>query len=293
MLLGAAGFVQSLAASLTNVIFIWISLKGRTMFNVRVLGACLAAALVALMPVDAFAQTGRTITVLAAASLTNVMQDVGKRYETASGKKVVFSFAASMILAKQIEASAGADMFISADSESMDYLEGKNLIVKASRVNLLRNRLVLIAPADSRITLSIAPRFKLAEALRGGRLALATVDSVPAGRYGKAALTALGVWDSVKDHLAQGEDVRATLAYVARGEAPLGIVYATDARVEPRVRVIATFPENSHEPIVYPAALIKDANPDAARFLAYLRSREAGGIFAASGFEVPAASPTR
>ena len=261
------------------------------MFNLRGVRVGLAAALLTLMPVASFAQSGRGITVLAAASLTNVLQEVGKRYESASGKKVNFSFAASMILAKQIEASAGADMFISADSESMDYLEARNLIAKPSRTNLLGNRLVLVAPANSRISLSIVPRFKLAQALQGGRLALATVDSVPAGRYGKAALTALEVWDSVKDHLAQGEDVRATLAYVARGEAPLGIVYATDARIEPRVHVIATFPENTHEPIVYPAALTKDANPDAARFLSYLRGSEAGRIFAAAGFEVPAPSP--
>ena len=263
------------------------------MFNVRGLRVSLAVALLVLTPFVALAQGARPITVLAAASLTNALQEVGKRYESESGKKVVFSFAASMILAKQIEASAGADLFISADSESMDYLESRNLIAKATRTNLLRNRLVLITPADSAIRLAIAPRFKLAEALHGGRLALATVESVPAGRYGKAALTTLGVWNSVKDHLAQGEDVRATLAYVARGEAPLGIVYATDARIEPRVRVVATFPENTHEPIVYPAALIKDANPDAARFLSYLRSSEAGPIFAAAGFAVPAPSPAR
>jgi molybdate transport system substrate-binding protein len=263
------------------------------MFKSRGLRVGLAAALLVLTPFFAFGQGARPVTVLAAASLTNVLQEVGKRYESASGKKVVFSFAASMILAKQIEASAGADLFISADSESMDYLESKNLIAKATRTNLLHNRLVLVAPADSAITLSIAPRFKLAEALHGGRLALATVESVPAGRYGKAALTALGVWDSVKDHLAQGEDVRATLAYVARGEAPLGIVYATDARIEPRVRVVATFPDNTHEPILYPAALTKDAGPDAARFLAYLRSGESGRIFAAAGFDVPAPVPPR
>ncbi len=257
------------------------------MFNLRGLLLCLAAALFALVPASSFAQGGRGITVLAAASLTNVMQDVGKRYEAASGKKVVFSFAASMILAKQIEASAGADMFISADSESMDYLEKRNLLARPTRTNLLANRLVLVAPANSRVSLAIAPRFRLAEALQGGRLALATVDSVPAGRYGKAALTALGVWDSVKDHLAQGEDVRATLAYVARGEAPLGIVYATDARIEPRVRVVATFPENTHEPIVYPAALTKDANPDAARFLTFLKAPAAGRIFSSAGFDVP------
>ena len=261
------------------------------MWNTRGFRVCLAAALLALLPFVSFAQSGRSTTVLAAASLTDVMQDLGRRYESARGKKVVFSFAASMILAKQIEASAGADMFISADSESMDYLEGKNLIAKPTRTNLLANRLVLVAPASSRISLAIVPRFKLAEALHGGRLALATVDSVPAGRYGKAALIALGVWDSVKEHLAQGEDVRATLAYVARGEAPLGIVYATDARIEPRVRVVATFPETTHEPIVYPAALTKDANRDAAQFLAFLQGPEAAGIFARAGFDVPAASP--
>ncbi len=263
------------------------------MFHVRGLRVSLAVALLVLTPFVALAQGARPITVLAAASLTNVLQEVGKGYESGSGKKVAFSFAASMILAKQIEASAGADLFISADSESMDYLESKNLIAKATRTNLLRNRLVLVAPADSAIRLSIAPRFKLAEALHGGRLALATIESVPAGRYGKAALTTLGVWDSVKDHLAQGEDVRATLAYVARGEAPLGIVYATDARIEPRVRVVATFPENTHEPILYPAALTKDANPDAARFLAFLKGAEAGRMFSSAGFEVASPSPQR
>jgi molybdate transport system substrate-binding protein len=264
------------------------------MFKIRGLRVSLAAALFVLTPFVASAQNARGITVLAAASLTNVLQEVGKRYEADNnGKTVVFYFAASMILANQIEASAGADMFISADSESMDYLEVRNLIAKPTRANLLRNRLVLVAPADSKIRLSITPQFKLAEALQGGRLALATVDSVPAGRYGKAALTALGVWDSVKDHLAQGEDVRATLSYVARGEAPLGIVYATDARIEPRVRVVATFPDNTHEPIVYPAALTKDANSDAAQFLSYLRGPKARDIFAAAGFEISASSPPR
>ena len=147
-----------------------------------------------------------------------------------------------MILAKQIEASSGADVFISADAESMDYLDSKNLIARQTRRNLLSNSLVLIAPANSRIALTLAPGIKLAEALRGGRLALANVDTVPAGRYARAALTALGAWDSVKDRLAQGEDVRGALA-MSRGEAPLGIVYATDARIEPRVRVVGTFPQ--------------------------------------------------
>jgi molybdate transport system substrate-binding protein len=246
-----------------------------------------------LLPVAAAAQNAGRITVLAAASLTNVMQEIGKNYQTATGKQAVFSFAGSMILAKQIEASTGADMFISADTESMDYLDRKNLIERASRTILFGNSLVLIAPADSRITIRIAPGFKLADALMGGRLALADTQSVPAGRYGKAALMALGVWDSVKDRLAQGEDVRATLAYVARGEAPLGIVYATDARIEPRVRVAGAFPENTHEPIVYPAALTRDAKPDAASFLAYLKGPAARAVLERAGFTVRSAAPLR
>ena len=257
------------------------------MFAVRWLRTIAAAALLLLLPFAAQAQTEDPITVLAAASLTNVMQEIGKTYQAETGKRVVFSFAGSMILAKQIEASAGADLFIAADTESMDYLDRKNLIARTTRTNLLGNSLVLIAPADSKIALRIAPGFALATALGSGRLALATPDSVPAGRYGKAALTALGVWDGVKDRLAQGEDVRATLAYVARGEAPLGIVYATDAKVEPKVRIIGTFPESSHEPIVYPAALTRGAKPDAARLLDYLRTAGPRAVFTRAGFSVP------
>jgi len=245
----------------------------------------LIAALIAL-PLPAAAQTADRLMVFAAASLTNTLNEIGRDYGRARGKRVVFAFAASMTLAKQIEASSGADVFIAADAESMDYLEQRGLIAKPTRQNLLGNSLVLIAPADSKVALAIAPRMKLAEALAGGRLALANVDSVPAGRYGKAALTALGVWNSVANHLAQGDDVRTTLAYVARGEAPLGIVYATDARIEPRVRVVGTFPANSHPPIVYPVASTADAKPDAAFFLAYLKSREARAVFERAGFRV-------
>src|SRR5262249_42657938 len=143
---------------------------------------------------------------------------------------------------------------------------------------------VLIAPAYSNVSLAIAPQMRIAEALRGGRLAMANVETVPAGRYGKSALTALGVWTQIADKLAQGEDVRTALAYVARGEAPLGIVYATDARVEPRVRVVGTFPENTHPPIVYPVALTSEATPDAAQFLAYLRGPAARAVFERAGF---------
>ena len=256
------------------------------MYPLRWLKGIASAAFLLLQPLTAQAQTGQSITVLAAASLTNVMQEIGKSYEASAGKTVVFSFAGSMVLAKQIEASTGADLFISADTESMDYLDKKNLIARNTRTDLLGNRLVLIAPANSKTALRIAPGFGLAGALQGGRLALATPESVPAGRYAKAALTALGVWDSVKNQIAQGEDVRATLAYVARGETPLGIVYATDARIESKVRVVATFPDNSHEPIVYPTALTKDAKPDAALFLAYLKTPSARVIFERAGFTV-------
>ena len=251
----------------------------------RYLAAVLLSGLLVLpLPVSA-QDTGR-ITVFGAASLANALEAIGQDYGRTSGKRVVFSFAASMTLAKQIEASSGADLFVSADTESMDYLEQRNLIAKPTRQNLLGNSLVLIAPADSKVGLAIGPRMKLAEALNGGRLAVANVDSVPAGRYGKAALTALGVWASVENRLAQGEDVRTALAYVARGESPLGIVYATDARVEPRVKVVGTFPPASHSPIVYPAALTNDAKRDAASFLDYLKGPQARAVFERAGFTV-------
>jgi molybdate transport system substrate-binding protein len=254
-------------------------------YMLRYLAAALLGVFLAL-PVPASAQNTGRITVFGAASLTNTLEAIGREYERTGGKRVVFSFAASMTLAKQIEASSGADIFISADAESMDYLEQRNLIARPTRQNLLGNRLVLIAPADSKVALTIGPRMKLAEALAGGRLAVANVDSVPAGRYGKAALTALGVWPTVQNRLAQGDDVRTSLAYVARGEAPLGIVYATDARVEPRVKVVGTFPASSHPPIVYPAAMTADANSDARPFLAYLRGPQARAVFERAGFTV-------
>jgi molybdate transport system substrate-binding protein len=168
----------------------------------------------------------------------------------------------------------------------MDYLAQRGLIQPATRRNLLGNRLVLIAPADTKVTLAIAPRFALARALGGGRLALADPDSVPAGKYARAALSALGVWDSVAAHVASAENVRAALAYVARGEAPFGVVYRTDALGEKRVRIVGTFPEGSHDPIVYPAALTREAGPEAAQFLRFLSGVEARTIFRKHGFIV-------
>ena len=257
------------------------------MFRTPWLTAITAATLFFFSALDpAPAREPDSIIVFAGASLSDVMQQIGKNYEASTGKRVTFSFAGSMVLARQIEASAGVDLFISADVESMDYLDGKGLIAKNSRVDLLGNRLVLIAPAASKTALTVTRGFPLAQALMGGRLAVANTETVPAGRYAKAALMALNAWDSIKTALAQGEDVRAALAYVARGEAPLGIVYATDARVEPKVRVVATFPESSHEPIIYPAALTRDGKPEARDFLAYLKTVSARNILERAGFTV-------
>jgi molybdate transport system substrate-binding protein len=242
-----------------------------------------AILLLALAPFPALAAD---ITVFGAASLSDALKEIAADYQATSGKSVAVSFAASSALARQIEASGGADIFLSADLDWMDYLDKKGLLAPGSRENLLGNRLVLIAPKDAATPVTITAHFDLMAALKGGRLAIANPDTVPAGKYGKAALTALGVWDSVADHLANAEDVRVALAYVARGEAPLGIVYETDAKAEPNVRIVGIFPENSHPPILYPAALIKDAKPEARGFLTYLSSPKAGAMFAKDGFSV-------
>jgi molybdate transport system substrate-binding protein len=225
-----------------------------------------------------------TVLVFAAASLSDVMQEVGNAYRGRTGVDIKSSFAASSVLAKQIEAGAPADVFLSADREWMDYLEQRNLLKAGSRRDLLGNDLVLIAPADSGVRLRIAPGFKLAAALDGGRLACGDPDSVPAGLYARAALTKLGVWDSVAPQLARAENVRVALAYVARGETPLGIVYRTDAQAEPRVRIVDVFPADTHPPITYPVALTTHAAQEAARFSEFLASEEARRTFAAHGF---------
>jgi molybdate transport system substrate-binding protein len=226
------------------------------------------------------------LTVFAAASLTDAMQEVGKSWQAKSGHTVVFSFAASSVLARQIEASGGADMFLSADSDWMNYLDTRNLIARDTRKDLLGNHLVLISPAGVPVSLTIASHFDLAGALAGGRLAIADPASVPAGKYGKAALVTLDVWDSVAGYLAQAENVRAALAYVSRGETPLGIVYTTDALSDPSVRIVGTFPDNTHAPIVYPVALAKDAKPLAKSFLSYLSGPQARAVFAKDGFVI-------
>jgi molybdate transport system substrate-binding protein len=243
----------------------------------------LAVVALALAPVAAAADS---VTMFAAASLTDALGDIGKAYKAKTGNDVVFSFAASSVLAKQIEASGGADLFMSADSDWMDYLDKKGLIAPGSRSNLLGNHLVLIAAVSDPMTITIAPHLDLAGALHGGKLAVADPASVPAGKYAKASLTALGVWDSVAGNLAPAENVRMALSYVSRGEAPLGIVYATDAMSDKGVRVVGTFPENTHPPIVYPAGLTKDAKPGAKAFFAFLTGPEARAIFEKDGFAI-------
>lgn len=243
------------------------------------LSACLAAPAVA-------APQARELVVFAAASLKNALDDAAARWAQAAGRPAPkISYAASSALARQIELGAPADLFISADLDWMDYLAARKLIRPDSRVNLLANRIVLIAPKDSAVSVAIGPGFDLTKALGGGRLAMANVEAVPAGRYGKAALEKLGAWNGVKDSIAQAENVRAALLLVSRGEAPLGIVYQTDAAADPNVRILGVFPDDSHPPIVYPAAVTKDSdNPDAAVFLAFLRSPAARTAFEKQGF---------
>jgi molybdate transport system substrate-binding protein len=225
--------------------------------------------------------------IFAAASLKSALDEVAMQWQRESGKKVVISYAASNTLIKQIEQGAPADIFVSADLDWMDYGQQKNLIDAQTRSNLLSNRIVLVAPKDASFTLNITPGFDLASALKGGRLAMANVDAVPAGKYGKAALEKLGAWEGVKDKIAQADNVRAALLLVSRGEAPIGIVYRTDAASEPAVKVVGTFPEDSHPPITYPVALTKTStNPDARAFLSYIRSPAARPAFERQGFTI-------
>jgi molybdate transport system substrate-binding protein len=199
----------------------------------------------------------------------------------------VVSYGASSALARQIENRAPADIFISADLDGVDYLAERKLIKPETRFNLLGNRLVLIAPADSKINLTIAPKFPLAQALGNDRLAMADPTAVPAGKYGKAALESLGVWSSVSDKIASAQDVRATLLWVSRGEAPLGIVYQTDAAADKGVKIIGAFPESTHPPIIYPIAVTAvSTNPGAAAYVSFLKSPSAKPAFEKQGFVV-------
>ena len=222
--------------------------------------------------------------VFAAASLTNVVGELSTAWSAKSGVPVKNSFAASSLLARQIEAGGRADAFISADQEWMDYLQARNLIDKSARRNLVGNRLVLIAPADSKVELKIAPGFDLAGTLGKRRLATGDPDTVPVGRYARSALVSLGVWDEIQDRLVRADNVRSAMTFVALGEVPLGIVYATDAKVDSKVRIVDTFPENTHPPITYPGAAIKGSRGDAREFLEFLASPQARDIWVKHGF---------
>ncbi|HZK92447.1 MAG TPA: molybdate ABC transporter substrate-binding protein [Stellaceae bacterium] len=228
------------------------------------------------------------VVVFAAASLKNALDAIDADWRNASGKHATISYAASSALAKQIEADAPADVFISADLDWMDYLDKKHLIAPGSRHNLLGNSLVLIAPADAKAAnVDIAQGFPLAKLLNGGKLAMADSNAVPAGKYGKAALTKLGVWGSVSGQVAAAENVRACLLLVARGEAPYGIVYKTDAAIEPKVQIVGAFPADSHPAIIYPTGLVASSkNPDAPAFAAYLSGPDATREFNRYGFTV-------
>ena len=233
------------------------------------------------------------ILVFAAASLAGALDEVDGAFSAKSGVPVKVSYAASSVLAKQIEAGAPAEVFLSADREWMDYLDSRALISRDSRRELLGNALVLIAPVGSTLKLAIAPGFDLAGALGAGRLSCADPDTVPAGRYARAALVQLGVWDRIEARLLRAENVRAALAYVARAEAPLGIVYRTDAQAEKRVRVVGTFPADTHPPITYPLALTLSARARAAQYAEFLTGQAAREIFTRYGFAVlPAGART-
>src|SRR5207237_1941240 len=254
----------------------------------RAKGAAATAPRAAAAPAAAATEPARReLLGFAAASLSDALEEVGRAFTAATGVRVAASYAASSVLAKQIEAGAPSDAFFSADVAWVDYLEKRGLIQPSSRRDVLRNMLALIAPADSTLRLRIAPGFDLAGALKGGRLAIADPDSVPAGEYARAALTRLDVWSRVSDRAVRGENVRAALAYVARGEAPLGIVYATDAQAEKRVRVVDVFPEDSHPPITYVVALTSRARPEAAQLVEFLTGDAARQIFVRYGFTAP------
>ena len=224
-------------------------------------------------------------TVFAAASLENALDDVDTAFTKQSGIKVIVSYGASSALAKQIEQGAPADIFVSADLQWMDYGVQKKVIRDDTRFNLLGNKLVLIAAKDAKIdNVTIGPGFDLAKLAGDGRVATGDVRAVPAGLYAKASLERLGAWAAVEPKLTMTEDVRFALRLVARGEAQLGVVYETDAKVEPNVKIVGVFPDNSHDPIIYPVALTADAKPDAVQYLSFLRTQTAKSIFESYGF---------
>jgi molybdate transport system substrate-binding protein len=227
----------------------------------------------------------KTLVVFAAASMKNALDDIDAAYTAKTGVKVSASYAASSTLAKQLEQGAPADIFISADTDWMDYAVGKKNINEPTRVNLLGNTIVLIAPKDSKIdNVSIGPGFDLAKLAGDGKIATGDVKAVPVGKYAKAALEKLGAWQAAEPKFAMAESVRAALTLVARGEAALGIVYSTDAKVEPGVKIVGTFPADTHPPIIYPVAATSTAKAEAKDYLDYLHSSAAKAVLEKYGF---------
>jgi molybdate transport system substrate-binding protein len=228
------------------------------------------------------------ITVAAAASLSDAMTEAGKVFKADTGNTVHFSFAASSTLAKQIESGAPVALFISADEDWMNYVDTKGLVASGTRTDLLGNSLVLIEPADRADQVEIGPGFPLASLLGHGKLAMGEPSSVPAGKYGREALTSLGVWDSVSAKVVSADSVRSALAFVQSGETPFGIVYGTDAAVTKQVRVAGTFPASSHKPITYPVAVIRAGDSaDARAFLSFVKGPKCRDIFTRYGFTAP------
>jgi molybdate transport system substrate-binding protein len=254
--------------------------------NRRLLLKLVVAAFAAL-PLALPAAAADKVTVFAAASMKNALDAANAEWQKETGNETTVSYAASSALAKQIEAAAPADLFISADLAWMDYVAERKLIREDTRSNLLGNRIVLIAPKDKAEKVEIKEGFDLAGLIGDGKLAMGAVDSVPAGKYGKAALEKLGIWSSVEGKVAGAESVRAALALVSRGEAPYGIVYQTDAAADPGVAIVGAFPEDSHPPIIYPVAILADSkSPAASAYLDFLKSDKAAPFFTEQGFTV-------
>ena len=251
----------------------------------RLAGLLVAIAILCGSPPSPACAQDKSLTVFAAASMKNALDDIDTAYTAKTGIKIVASYAASSALAKQIEQGAPADIFLSADTDWMDYAATRKAINEPTRINLLGNSIVLIAPKDSKIDkVSIGQGFDLAKLAGNGKIATGDVSAVPVGKYAKAALEKFGAWQAAESKFAMAESVRAALTLVARGEAALGIVYSTDARVEPAVKIVGTFPADSHPPIIYPVAATTTAKPEAASYLAFLRSSAAKAIFEKYGF---------
>ena len=233
----------------------------------------------------------KTITVFAAASMKSALDDIDAAFTAKTGVKITVSYAASSALAKQIEQGAPADVFISADTKWMTYLVEKGAVKKEAAINFLGNRLVLVAAKDSTLSLKIAKDFPLADTLGDNRIAMGEPKSVPAGKYGQEALEFYGVWKAVQPKVAGADNVRAALKLVSAGEAPLGIVYETDAKADPEVKVVDVFGEDSHSPIIYPVAPVEaSANPAKDEFVKFLVGPEAATIFKDAGFTTLASS---